>query len=245
MKIGILALQGAVREHKEMLLSLNTQTTSKKKFPDSGQAGMTPNNHIEVIEVRYPSDLEGLSGIILGGGESTAIGKLLKKQKLYSPLQKAIQKGLPVWGTCAGAILLAKEGSEYSLNVGDFSLQRNGFGRQLASFSTPLEIKGISKNFEAIFIRAPRFSSPSVPPSLREQGAPRHSKLRSKRDHPELNGGSSKKKIETLATYQGEPIFLKQGNIWASTFHPELGTDPAVHKAFIKFCEERKNLKKS
>jgi len=194
MKIGILALQGAVQEHHEMLSFSN----------------------VEIIEVRYPHDLKNLSGIILGGGESTAIGKLLKKQNIYFPLQKAIKEGLPAWGTCAGAILLAKEGSEYSLQVGDFSVQRNGFGRQNASFSTFLEVKGISKKFEAIFIRAPRF----LPLSLKKTA------------------------IKILATHQREPVFLEQENIWASTFHPELGADHAVHQAFIHFCKEKKNLKK-
>lgn len=183
--IGVLALQGGVSEHCDFLTS-------------SGALAK---------EIRTPQDLRGISGILLPGGESTAIGKLLVKNHLFEPLRSSIQNGLPTWGTCAGAILLAKEGSEFSLGIADFEVCRNGFGRQVASFSAPLSIRGIAEDFPAIFIRAPRFK----------------------------NIDSS---VEILAHWKNEPVFLRQDRVWASSFHPELSENPAVHQAFVNFCKE-------
>ncbi|QQS58925.1 pyridoxal 5'-phosphate synthase glutaminase subunit PdxT [Candidatus Peregrinibacteria bacterium] len=135
-KIGVLALQGGVREH---LFALSRCGTG-------------------VCEVRVPNDLVGLCGIILPGGESTTMGKLLEKNNLQKPLQEALKQGLPVWGTCAGAILLSKSGSEYSLGILDADVDRNAYGSQISSQIAPVSIRGIVGRFPAVFIRAPRFS---------------------------------------------------------------------------------------
>lgn len=134
-QIGILALQGGVIEHVDMLASVGI-------FP---------------VLVRKPEQLCSLSGIILPGGESTAIGKLLHKNKLFEPLKMAIENGLPAWGTCAGAILLGKGGSEYCLGLGNYEVDRNAYGSQLDSFETTGTIKGIADDFPLVFIRAPKF----------------------------------------------------------------------------------------
>jgi len=183
--IGILALQGGVKEHEEMI----------------EKSGGFPK------KIRTPEDLCGISGIIFPGGESTAIGKMILKNHLFLPLRENIQRGLPVWGTCAGAILLGKEGSEFSLKVADFGVRRNGFGRQIASFETKIAISGISPNFPAIFIRAPRFEN--------------------------INEST----VEILAEWQEEAVFLRQKHIWTSSFHPELSNNNAVHTHFVQFCE--------
>lgn len=188
--IGILALQGSVEEHAKMIEKCGAIAK----------------------EIRNPKELDGISGIIFPGGESTAIGKLLDKNNLREPLIKKITEGLPAWGTCAGAILLAQNGSEYSLKVGDFDVERNAYGSQIDSFETPLNINiplikgglGDLKNFPAIFIRAPKFTRVG-------------------------------QDVEILSEYQGTPVFVRDKNIWASTFHPELANDEGVHKAFIKF----------
>lgn len=135
-KIGVLALQGGVREH---CLALS-------------RCG------VEVQEVRTSSDIADICGIILPGGESTAIGKLLIKNKLFHPLQEALQNGLPVWGTCAGAILLSQSGSEYSLGILDIDVDRNAYGSQISSCIVSVFIHDIADDFPAVFIRAPRFS---------------------------------------------------------------------------------------
>ncbi|HEX7475224.1 MAG TPA: pyridoxal 5'-phosphate synthase glutaminase subunit PdxT, partial [Dehalococcoidales bacterium] len=140
MKIGVLALQGAFIEHKNILDSIK----------------------IEAIEVRLPADLEGLNGLIIPGGESTTILKLMHSYEIFQPLKNMIGKGLAVWGTCAGMICLAKNvlNSEQSvlkpLAVMDITVRRNAFGRQVDSFEIDLDIHGLdSPPFHAVFIRAP------------------------------------------------------------------------------------------
>ena len=135
-RIGVLALQGGVAEHLHMLESVGA----------------------EAIAVKLPAHLDGLDGIILPGGESTAIGKLLHKNGLFAPLQQAIKAGLPTWGTCAGAILLGQVGSDYALQLAPYSVERNAYGSQLDSFETTAAIDGIAEDFPFIFIRAPKFA---------------------------------------------------------------------------------------
>jgi 5'-phosphate synthase pdxT subunit len=133
MLIGVLALQGNFAEHRAMLEGLDA----------------------EVVEVRLPRDLDGLDGLVIPGGESTTIGKLLVDYGLVDPLRARIRAGLPVLGTCAGAILLARE-----LGGIDMQVQRNAFGRQLQSFETDLIVSGLGdKPIRAIFIRAPLIES--------------------------------------------------------------------------------------
>jgi 5'-phosphate synthase pdxT subunit len=187
--IGILAIQGSREEHEQMLQSI--------KKPQ-----------INTIWVNTAQDLDQISGLIMPGGESTAIGKLLKSKKIYEPLRQKINEGLPVWGTCAGAILLANKGSEYSLKVLDIAIERNAFGRQLDSFIEPIAIPQISpKPIEVFFIRAPRIKKV----------------------------GSQARVLASLPE-TGEPIMVQQKNILASTFHPELGSSNLVHEYFAKIC---------
>ena len=143
MIIGVLAVQGDFAEHAAML---------RRAGADLGQP-------VEVREVRTPTDLAGLDGLIVPGGESTTIGKLLVAYGLEQPIRQAAQDGLPVWGTCAGMILLARDilGGEPDGRIGlmDLSVQRNAFGRQLDSFETDLAFHGLDQPIHAVFIRAP------------------------------------------------------------------------------------------
>src|ERR671934_1228570 len=141
--IGVLAVQGDFAEHASMLR----------------QAGAELSQQVDVREVRTPTDLEGLDGLIVPGGESTTIGKLLVAYGLEQPIKKAAQEGLPVWGTCAGMILLARDilGGEPDGRIGlmDLAVQRNAFGRQIDSFETDLDFAGLDQPIQAVFIRAP------------------------------------------------------------------------------------------
>ena len=136
-KVGVLALQGAFREHKQILESLG----------------------VDVVEVRLPKDLDGVQAIIIPGGESTTIGKLAVLYELIEPLRE-LAKSKPMWGTCAGMIFMSKEiGLDQPLlKVMDIEVERNAFGRQVDSFIAPIDIDGVTAGapFDAVFIRAPR-----------------------------------------------------------------------------------------
>jgi 5'-phosphate synthase pdxT subunit len=192
MKIGILAIQGSVIEHRRALEKLN----------------------VDVVEVRLPDDLKGLDGIILPGGESTTISKLMSRFGLFKELKKRISKGLPAWGTCAGAILLAKKvtgkNPPPTLEVMDIEVSRNAYGSQIDSFVGKLRVKSEelkAKNIEGIFIRAPKIS-------------------------PLKNSD-----VEALAECNGEPVMLRQKNMLVTSFHPELTDDTSVHQYFVDMCE--------
>ncbi|MSQ44395.1 MAG: pyridoxal 5'-phosphate synthase glutaminase subunit PdxT [Chloroflexi bacterium] len=196
--IGVLAMQGAFVEHLRILTKL----------------GAT------VREVRLPHDLEGLDGIILPGGESTTIGKLLEAWGVLMPLRSAIAQGLPCWGTCAGAILMARDVSDTLpgqplLSVMDISIRRNAFGRQVQSFETDLIIEGMDKDvpFPAMFIRAPKIESV----------------------------GPDATAIATLD--DGTIVAARQGTWLATSFHPELTSDPRFHAWFLDIA--RANLGQS
>jgi len=185
MKVGVLAVQGSFILHVRALQA----------------AGVEP------VEVRRASHLEGLSGIILPGGESTTFHILLNQDDLGEKLQARLHEGLPAWGTCAGAIMLGRgEGIPPRWGLIGVEVARNSYGRQVDSFVAPLEIKGFDRPFDAVFIRAPRFT------------------------HLDSN-------VVTLAEYQGEPVMARQGRILVSAFHPELTPDLRVHRFFIEqFC---------
>jgi len=188
MKIGVLALQGDFREHINMLKKLE----------------------VETVEVRTKKDLEEIQGLIIPGGESTTIGKLLIKYSLDKSIIKKYKEGMAIYGTCAGAILLASEiiGNEQpKLGLIDISVARNAYGRQIDSFETDLEIDGFNKNFHSIFIRAPIIR-----------------KIR--------NG------VKILAKHKKEPVLLRNGRILISTFHPEMTDDTRIHEYFIKMIKE-------
>lgn len=186
--IGVLALQGAFREHQKMLGYLGCQTRL----------------------VRWPDDLEGLDGLVIPGGESTAIAKLLTLHDLYKPLRYAFAHGMGLFGTCAGAILLARtiEGGrpdQELLAIMDVSICRNGYGRQIDSFETSLSFEGIgSQPFKAICIRAPRFVHLGKAPRV------------------------------VCRDKSGEPLAVVQERALAVVFHPELTSDTRVHRYFLE-----------
>jgi 5'-phosphate synthase pdxT subunit len=183
-KIGVLALQGAFNEHIEIIKSL-------------GHEG---------IEIRKAEQLNNLDGIILPGGESTAMGKLLDDFQIKETLVNKINNGLPVWGTCAGMILLAKEldGDEKAhLKVMDIKVKRNAYGSQLDSFVTNEVIEEVSeKEIPMVFIRAPYIVDID-------------------------------EKVDLLHKVDGNIVAVRQGNMLATSFHPELTNDTTFHEYFI------------
>jgi 5'-phosphate synthase pdxT subunit len=187
--VGVLALQGAFREHRQVLEYLGC----------------------DVIEVRKTSDLQEIHGLIIPGGESTTIGKLLQIDELGEKIIELGTQDLPIFGTCAGMILLSKtiiNSDQYSLNLMDTVVERNAFGRQVASFETDLFVPAMGSNtIRAVFIRAPY---------LREV-APN---------------------VGILAEYDGKIVFARQGNLLASAFHPELTPDLRVHQYFLGMIDE-------
>jgi len=188
--IGVLALQGDFREHLKTLEALS----------------------IPVVKVRKPIDLVGISGLIIPGGESTVIDKLSKVFELRQPIQDLIAFGLPVFGTCAGLIMLANTlqdatSSQESFGGLDVVVQRNAFGSQANSFETSLSFEGIPREIEAAFIRAPIVKS--------------------------IGAG-----VETLASLpDGEIVAVRQGNLLGISFHPEVCDETAVHEFFIEMCK--------
>ncbi len=194
--IGVLAMQGAFVEHVRILATL----------------GAT------VREVRLPRDLDGLDGIILPGGESTTIGKLLEAWGVLAPLRSAIGRGLPCWGTCAGAILMAREvldtlPGQPLLSVMDISVRRNAFGRQVQSFETMIMIDGMDSGlpFPAMFIRAPKIEA--VGPDARA----------------------------IAALEDGTIVAARQGNWLATSFHPELTSDTRFHAWFLDIARANRD----
>lgn len=196
-KIGVLALQGDVREHSRALSEL----------------GASP------VEVRQVGDLAGLDGLILPGGESTAISLLLGSSGLREPLAERLAAGMPAFGTCAGMILLATDvldGRDDQCRFGaiDISVRRNGFGRQVDSFETDLEVPAAgSEPLHAVFIRAP----------LVERTGPMVEVLASLPPDSSSDGGQ-------------RPVVCQQGSVLVTSFHPELSGDPRLHQLFLKGC---------
>jgi len=182
--VGVLAFQGAVAEH----------------FSAIERCGA------RAIFVRNCDDLKKCGALVFPGGESTAIGKQINlRKKFRADLISKIKNGAPVFATCAGAILLAKKGSDFALKILDVEIARNAFGSQISSFSAEIEIEKIAPKFPAIFIRAPKFV--------------------------EIGSG-----VKVLAKFKNEPVFVREKNIFAASFHPELSGDDRVHKFFIDFC---------
>jgi 5'-phosphate synthase pdxT subunit len=187
-KPGVLALQGAFREHREVLDALG----------------------LDAVEVRTPEQLSGIDALFLPGGESTTITKLLHSSGLVEPLRAALAVGLPVFGTCAGLIVLASDQrdqhgvvDEPLFGVLDVTVLRNGYGTQLDSVEAPLQIREIEGTFPGVFIRAPVIESAA-------EG------------------------VDVLATHDGAPVLVRQGRVWAATFHPELSGDLRLHQRFLQ-----------
>jgi len=188
MKIGVLALQGAFIEHIQTLKQLGAET----------------------VEVRLPEHLAGLDGLIIPGGESTTIGKLATDYGLIEPLRQ-FAKAKPTWGTCAGMIFLAKDigiDEQAILAAMDIQVNRNAFGRQIDSFETDLEIKGLAgAPFHAVFIRAPVVTK-----------ADEHVSILSRLDDERI-------------------VAVRQGHLLATAFHPELTPDSRLHAYFCDIVE--------
>ena len=182
-RIGVLALQGDFEAHTKAL----------------DRAGA------EALEVRSAEQLEELDGLVIPGGESTTMLKLLNQEHLLDPLREFGQRR-PIFGTCAGAILLASRVTnpdQQSLSLMDIDVQRNGYGRQLDSRIARLKPEGLDRELEAVFIRAPIIKRVG-------QGA------------------------KVLASYDGDPVLVEQGRHLVATFHPELTSDPSVHRLFLE-----------
>lgn len=190
MKIGILALQGAFQEHKNILDSLNV------------------NNSL----IKTKEQLKDIDGIILPGGESTAMGKLLRDFDILEPLKEKIKNGFPVFGTCSGMILLAEKLSNSDvvhLGVMGIEVKRNAYGRQLGSFETLGDFKGIDKKVKMVFIRAPYVEN-------------------------------IKEGAEILSVVNGNITAVREKNMLAVSFHPELTDDTSVHEYFLDIVKKNK-----
>ena len=194
-KIGILALQGAFAEHEQVLNSLSAQT----------------------VQIRNRQDWEAhsdLDGLILPGGESTVMGKLLHDLDLFEPIKAKIEKGLPVFGTCAGLILLAKtivgDQTKHLASM-DISVARNAYGRQLGSFVTNADFKGIGE-IPMVFIRGPIIETVG----------------------PE---------VQVLSQVKGAIVAAKEKNMLVTSFHPELTGDTRVHAYFLEMVTQVKQDK--
>ncbi len=187
MTIGVLAVQGNFREHAAMLARLG----------------------VEVREVRKPEHLDGVDGLIVPGGESTTIGRLVG---LYG-LEEAIEEFPgPILGTCAGMILLARKAvdgvpGQPLLGLADVVVRRNGYGRQVFSFEADVDLPGAERPLHGVFIRAPRV----------EAAGP---------------------DVEVLSELDGDPVLLRQGMILLAAFHPELTDDTLVHELFLELVRE-------
>lgn len=193
MKVGVLAVQGAFGAHRARLGELGAATKL----------------------VRVPSDLDDVDAIVMPGGESTTMSKLLASSGLFGELQQAIAGGLPAFGTCAGLILLATTvenaiPDQRSLGALDVRVSRNAYGRQLDSFEADVELTGSESPFHAVFIRAPAIEA--------------------------VGSG-----VDVLATLGGRPVLVRQGSIMAAAFHPELTADTRLHGAFLELVEGRRN----
>lgn len=194
MKAGVIAVQGAAPEHVKALQSA---------MAGLGIAG-------SVITVRRPEELAQVSCVVIPGGESTTISKLLRRFELHEPLVQRGLEGMPILGTCAGCVLLAKEGDlevektgTRLLGLMDMGVDRNAFGRQRESFEAPLDIKGMSSPFPGVFIRGP---------SIRKVWGD----------------------CEVLASHGDKIVMARQGNKLALSFHPELAGDARIHEMLLR-----------
>jgi 5'-phosphate synthase pdxT subunit len=187
-KVGVLALQGAFREHREAFAALDVPT----------------------VEVRRPEHLAGVDALVIPGGESTTMSKLLDTAELRGAVAERLAEGMPVLGTCAGMILLARDvldarPDQRSFGVVDLAVRRNGYGRQLDSFEADLDVAAVAPGgaFRGVFIRAPVVESV----------------------------GDA---VEVLVRHEGRPVLVGQGAVVAASFHPELSDDLRIHEWFVR-----------
>jgi len=187
-KIGVLALQGDFMEHVHILSPLN----------------------VEPKLVRYADELEDIQGLIIPGGESTTMDRLMDEE-FRQAIVEFYKKGNPIFGTCAGAIILAKkiiDGKDWQKSLGliDIEVKRNAYGRQVNSFDTIINIPSLGTVMRAVFIRAPEI----------------------------VNIGP---KVKELANFEELPVLVQENNVLVSTFHPELSSNPSVHRYFISLIK--------
>ena len=188
MRIGVLAIQGSFSLHNKILR----------------QRG------IDAVEIRLPENLCDIDGLIIPGGESTTLSLLMAKYNLFDAIKSKAENGLPIWGTCAGAIMLGfgREKPQPRFELINVEISRNSYGRQVDSFIAPLSISGFNCDFPGVFIRAPRL----------------------------VKVDSS---VEIMSLYNNEPVMALQDNILVTSFHPELTADSRVHEFFIEFIKIR------
>ena len=192
MQVGVLALQGAFAAHSDCLTSIGVQS----------------------IEVRNPEQLSSVDALLMPGGESSTMSQLLESSGLFDPIATRIADGMPVFGTCAGMILLASEildgrSDQRSFSAIDISVRRNAFGRQVDSFEAT--INSSVGDFHGVFIRAPRI---------------------------ERVGDQ----VEVLGSINDEPVLVRQGNVFAASFHPELSNDARLHEYFVSITANKKKV---
>jgi 5'-phosphate synthase pdxT subunit len=192
MQVGVLALQGAFAAHSDCLTSIGVQS----------------------IEVRNPEQLSSVDALLMPGGESSTMSQLLESSGLFDPISSRIADGMPVFGTCAGMILLASEildgrSDQRNFSAIDISVRRNAFGRQVDSFEAT--INSSVGDFHGVFIRAPRI---------------------------ERVGDD----VEILGSIDGEPVLVRQGNVLAASFHPELSNDARLHEYFVSITANKKKV---
>ena len=192
MQVGVLALQGAFAAHSDCLTSIGVQS----------------------IEVRNPEQLSSVDALLMLGGESSTMSQLLESSGLFDPIATRIADGMPVFGTCAGMILLASEildgrSDQRSFSAIDISVRRNAFGRQVDSFEAT--INSSVGDFHGVFIRAPRI---------------------------ERVGDQ----VEVLGSINDEPVLVRQGNVLAASFHPELSNDARLHEYFVSITANKKKV---
>lgn len=190
MKIGVLGLQGDVAEHVTAL----------------DAAGATP------VVVKRVDELGSVDGLVIPGGESTTIGKLLVRFGLLDPLRRRVRAGMPVLGTCAGLILMAAdvvgaEDAPHRLGVLDVSVRRNAYGRQVDSFEADIDVAGFDRPVRVAFIRAPAIER--------------------------IGDG-----VEVLAAWEDRPVLVRQNHMVASSFHPEITGETAIHRAFVAIATQ-------
>ena len=196
MKVGVLALQGDFDRHRKALARVR-----------AGEAGET----VESVEVRKITELDGLDGLIIPGGESTTLLKLMDHFGFWPAMERFHRSGRPIFGTCAGAILVSHDvenPTQRSLDFIDIGVERNAYGRQRESFEAWSEADlGAKRDIEMVFIRAPR---------IRRVG----------------------EGVTVLARHKDEPVMVRQGNVLVATFHPELTDDPSVHEYFCAMVRD-------
>lgn len=205
MKVGVIGVQGAVSEHLEMLKQCNAEPVWIRKPRELDQLNDTSFNG----PLKQKLQLETVNAILIPGGESTTISRLLLESGMFGRIKELGEQGMPIFGTCAGLVLLAKEGCEQVerteqklLGLMDMSVCRNAFGSQRDSFESDIEIQGIG-SYPGVFIRAPAIEK-------------------------------TWNRCKPIATFENKIIAAKQDNMLATSFHPELTGDKRMHELFLE-----------